>query len=133
MGRKEDNINLDLHYGNWCGPGWTAGQFKDSADITAEDFNVPAVDALDQACKNHDIGLSLATTPEEVQKVHARFNKEARAAGILGTAFAFLVDRFGPTEPGMSFYNLLCRKQDEKLTMIIITVGHNLHPIWILP
>lgn len=133
MGRNEDNKNLDLHYGNWCGPGWTAGQYKDAADITPEDFNVPAVDALDQACKNHDIGLSMATTSEEVQKVHARFDQEARAAGILGTAFAFLVNRFGPSEPGTSFYNLLCRRQDEKLIMMIYIVGLNLFPIRIHP
>ena len=109
MGRKEDNDNTSgLHYGNWCGEGWSANQAKDSAELTYTDFDVPAIDALDQACKNHDIGLRLAETKEDVERVNRAFRLEATNAGILGTAFAYLVDKFGPTEPGMSFSNLPC-------------------------
>jgi hypothetical protein len=108
MGRENDNIQSDLHYGNWCGEGWTAGQYKDSAYLTKEDLGVPAIDSLDQACKNHDIGLFYARTREQVEAVNRRFVTEASAAGIHGTIFAYLVDKFGPKEPGESFVNLPC-------------------------
>jgi hypothetical protein len=115
MGRREDNdIVSGLHYGNWCGPGWSARQAKDSKDLTYADFDVPAIDALDQACKNHDIGLRLAETREDVERVNGEFVREATRAGILGTAFAFLVKNLGPTEPGMSFSNLLCPSDAKK-------------------
>jgi hypothetical protein len=108
MNREDDNTDFALHYGNWCGDGWTAKQYKDSAELTPEDFNVEAVDALDQACKNHDIGLFLARTRADVAAVNAKFVQEATAAGIHGTIFAYLVKRFGPDEPGMSFLNFPC-------------------------
>lgn len=115
MGRKQDNdITSGLHYGNWCGPGWSAKQAKDSAELTYADFDVPAIDALDQACKNHDIGLRLAETREDVERVNGEFVREATRAGILGTAFAFLVKNLGPTEPGMSFSNLPCPSENKK-------------------
>ena len=47
-------------YGNWCGPNWTGGQ-----DISAQeyekrggDWNFPAVDPLDAACRAHDKSCS---------------------------------------------------------------------------
>lgn len=112
MTRTQDNqITSGLHYGNWCGPGWSAGQAKDSADLTYSDFDVPAIDELDQACKNHDIGLRLAETREDVERVNGEFEREATRAGILGTAFAFMVKNLGPTEPGKSFSNLPCQEE----------------------
>lgn len=108
MGREDDNTDFDLHYGNWCGEGWTAGQYKDSAYLTEADLEVPAVDTLDQACKNHDIGLFYARTRQQVEEVNKRFVTEASAAGIHGTIFAYLVEKFAPTEPGTSFIILPC-------------------------
>ena len=112
--RSDNNITSGLHYGHWCGPGWSANQAKDSKDLTTDDFDVPAIDALDQACKNHDIGLHFARTREDVARVNEQFRKEATEAGILGTVFAFLVTNLGPTEPGTSFINLPCRSDAKK-------------------
>jgi len=44
-------------YGNWCGPGWTAGQNLDAADMKPSDFGVKCKDKLDCACKRHDIDV----------------------------------------------------------------------------
>ena len=44
-------------HGNWAGPGWTAGQYKSTGFLTDEDRNVPAIDGLDAAAKQHDIDL----------------------------------------------------------------------------
>ena len=44
-------------HGKWCGPGWTAGQSKDAAMMTPEDYLVKCTDKLDCACKQHDIDV----------------------------------------------------------------------------
>jgi hypothetical protein len=85
--------------GNWCGPGWTAGQSKDAIDMTKDDFNVPALFPLDEVCKQHDIDLNQADTPNEVQMANELFVIQARRHGIMGNFFAGLVDTFGPGEP----------------------------------
>ena len=43
-------------YGNWCGPGWTAGRNIDALTYKQEggQFNEPCIDKLDCACRNHD-------------------------------------------------------------------------------
>lgn len=41
---------MDIAYhGNYCGPGWSAGRYQSSVVSL-----VPAVDAFDQTCKEHD-------------------------------------------------------------------------------
>ena len=66
-------------YGNWCGPGWTAGQYKDASELTDEDRLVPAIDALDQACKEHDIALH--DFPEEADTINEQFVKTVSSMG----------------------------------------------------
>ena len=44
-------------YGKWCGPGWTAGQKLNAADMKPTDFQVRCNDKLDCACKRHDIDV----------------------------------------------------------------------------
>lgn len=78
-------------HGNWCGPGWTAGQYKDAKDITPEDYDVPAVDALDQACKDHDIGLY-----EGDPEANDEFYQKAYESGWTGTLFMLAVAGIGP-------------------------------------
>lgn len=95
---RDDN-NFIRYHGNWGGPNWTAGQAKPTADLTDADRSVPAIDEFDQACKDHDIGLHDATTPEEVQQVNARFIEQARQYGYKGTAAAILVALAGPSQP----------------------------------
>lgn len=79
-------------HGNWCGPGWSAGQWKDAKDLTEEDKQIPAVDELDQACKNHDIAIA-----EGDPDANPNFYEEATAAGWFGTAAAALVAIGGPS------------------------------------
>jgi len=78
-------------HGNWCGPGWSAGQWKNAEDLEPEDFNVPAIDALDQACKNHDMNIWLGH--EDANKI---FYEECAALGIEGWWAKNLVQVAGP-------------------------------------
>lgn len=89
-------------YGNWCGPNWTAGQYKPASEITLEDYNVPAIDELDQACKEHDINLF--EHPENATKANAQFIQKVKGLGITGALFALAVSVGGPA--GKSFENL---------------------------
>ncbi len=42
-------------YGQYCGPGWTAGKARDAKDTpNSEFFRVRPIDALDNACRSHD-------------------------------------------------------------------------------
>ena len=82
-------------YGNWCGPGWTAGKHMNAEDMSEEDRQVPAVDGLDMACKRHDIGLH--DRPWMADEINAKFVKEARQEGVLGATFAAAVAVGGPT------------------------------------
>ena len=96
-------------HGNWCGPGWTAGQKKTTAEMTAEDFEVPAVDALDLACKHHDIGLFEARTEEDVRKVNEAFYRETAGLGIKASIASTLVSLGGPSQPNSTSLSNLRR------------------------
>lgn len=87
------------YHGNWCGPNWTAGQYKPTEELTEEDRDVPAIDALDEACRNHDVGLYDADSRQEVQNVNRRFYREAGRTGIKGAVAAALVAVGGPSMP----------------------------------
>jgi len=39
-------------HGNWCGPGWSSGRYTDNPEEV--DWSVPAIDSIDQCCKEHD-------------------------------------------------------------------------------
>ena len=84
--------------GNWCGGGWTAGQAKDASEMTPEDYHVPALSSQDQNCKEHDIALYEASTPEDVEMAHEEFY--VNSAGTMeGRVQSKLVSMFGPTDP----------------------------------
>lgn len=86
-----------LHYGNWCGENWTAGQVKPAKDLTKEDYNVPAVDNLDQCCKTHDINIAVAKTAEDLRTADEQFIKDAKSQGVSGKIMSALVNRYGPS------------------------------------
>lgn len=92
-------------HGNWCGPGWSAGQWKDAKDLTDEDRLVPAIDELDQACKQHDLAIADARDADDLERANKEFEAKAKSIGIKGAVFAQLVHWFGPG-PGTSFSNL---------------------------
>lgn len=83
-------------YGNWCGPGWSAGQFKDAKDLTESDKNYPAKDEIDQCCKEHDIELSEAKTDEDVKRANDKFIANANKLGNFGKLLAIGVAVGGP-------------------------------------
>jgi len=39
-------------HGNWCGAGWSGGVYTDNPEEV--DWSVPAIDSIDQCCKEHD-------------------------------------------------------------------------------
>lgn len=86
-------------YGNWCGPGWTAGQYKDASELTDADRAVPAIDELDQACKQHDIALH--DHPEDADRINSEFITTVRSMGVTGMLFALAVAVAGPA-PSLS-------------------------------
>lgn len=96
------------HHGNWCGPGWTAGKWMDAVDMDEDDFKVPAVSELDQLCKDHDIDLYNAKSPEETETANTIFVNRAKKHGIIGKGMAALVDNFGPFD-----YKQYKRKHDD--------------------
>lgn len=83
------------YHGNWCGPNWTAGQDKPSSELTDADRNVPAIDALDQICKDHDINLH--DHPEKARHHNRIFIARAKNLGIKGAVAALLVGIAGPS------------------------------------
>lgn len=85
------------YHGNWCGPGWTAGQYKDASDVTSKDRTVPAVDALDEACKEHDLAIADATSNEDLIRANKKFKQETKELGIKAVVAGVLVEHFGPT------------------------------------
>lgn len=95
-------------HGNWCGPGWTAGQYKDARDLTEEDREVPAVDAIDAACKRHDIGLH--DHPEQAYELNEQFRREMRGLGIGAEMMGYLVQNWGPAPaPALSNESTMAR------------------------
>lgn len=95
-------------HGNWCGPGWSAGKWKDAKDLTEEDKQVEAIDALDQACKNHDIAIA-----EGDPEANEKFEQEAGALGFKGAAFATLVKWLGPSSQSI-LQNKMKNKEKRK-------------------
>lgn len=87
------------YHGNWCGPGWSAGKYKDAKDLTDSELSVPAIDGLDALCKRHDINIRNAKTKKDIQEAHKMFMEGAAQYGIKGRLAAVAVGLFGPKEP----------------------------------
>jgi hypothetical protein len=109
-------------HGNWCGPGWSAGQWKDAKDLTEEDKQVEAIDALDQACKEHDIGIA-----EGDPLANQKFYTKAAQAGWYGLTMAQLVRIGGP-----SLQNYL-RGSDMSDNKKKKNIRSSLHPQYVNP
>ena len=88
-------------HGNWCGPGWTAGQRKNANELTDADKDVPAVDELDAACKVHDIDISLAKDDQDLKDANEKFTASTKGLGLKAGLAAWLVSNFGPTKKGI--------------------------------
>jgi len=73
------NITKVRWYGNWCGPGWSGGEFPLPGKTK---WNVSAIDPLDECCKKHDAcfqGYDLINhkyLPKEKRKSKEECNKE---------------------------------------------------------
>jgi hypothetical protein len=88
-----------MSYGNWCGQGWTAGQKKAAKFMTKKDFDVPAVDEYDEACKQHDIDIFNAQDNTELLKqADEKFTKKmSELGGVTGYVMGTAVQNFGPS------------------------------------
>lgn len=84
------------YHGNWCGPGWSAGKYKNAKDLTEQDMQVDAIDSLDELCKAHDIAIRYAKTRSDYKKANDLFIKGASALGWKGYLAAKAVGLFGP-------------------------------------
>ena len=107
------------YHGNWCGPGWTAGKYKSASKMTKEEEEVPAKDALDLACKHHDIGLKYAKTRAQVKRVNKLFYKEAATTGIKGKIAAALVAVAGPSNPGTFIIRFAKSWEEQESTFVM--------------
>lgn len=58
-------------HGNWCGPGYSGGQFTQNQDMS--ELDQTAVDELDELCRSHDYAVNSATTREQRKLAHDRF------------------------------------------------------------
>lgn len=71
---RTDNTNLNINnfkfHGNWCGPGWSNGKWQESV----LDGDAPAIDALDQVCKTHDIAYAKARSQKN--RVHLEYHAD---------------------------------------------------------
>lgn len=134
------------YHGNYCGPGWSAGQYKDAKDLKEEDFQVPAVDKLDEVCKRHDYAIWMAHQlfPRHygqgyrtlLETADAEFIRDTYELNTLGAnTAAFMVWILGPTgrltrameyvkkhfvqEPGKSLFNLPngCRNESKRRSL----------------
>lgn len=93
-------------HGNWCGPGWTAGKYMNAEDASELDFEVEAVDKLDQICKYHDIAIWRAnkeSDPERAREMRAQADRvfvndmiAISSPGMKDEAMAFAVWAGGP-------------------------------------
>ena len=103
--RKKQRIGEQsgFHYGNWCGPGWTAGQKKDAVELASADKSIPAVNALDAVCKDHDIAITEAESFQDLQIADNVFVREAKKQGVTGKLFSALVGNFGPAQQANPF------------------------------
>jgi hypothetical protein len=78
-------------YGNYCGPGWTGGQRNGS------NFNVPAIDAVDRACREHDWQYLVASyTPNPTDAARIIANADF---ALLKTASTLLAENMRPNTP----------------------------------
>lgn len=83
-------------HGKWTGPGWTAGQYKDTSELTDEDRKIEAEDSLDEFAKAHDIGLH--DHPENAKQLNKEYVKGAWKHGsIKGKLAAVAVALGGPS------------------------------------
>lgn len=118
------DIRLDQFpvYGNWCGPGWTAGRMGSWEDLTPgqRQESKPAIDELDAACQVHDICYSNCRkqNPCEPEKRslcfrtcdHVLSKKAFRFGGAIGPLIGSVISRPGLRDPGPNATNCDCKQ-----------------------
>lgn len=68
---------------NYCGPYWSAGKFQ-----TSVESDVPHVNALDRACRDHDAAYA---RNQNLRAADLAFSREAAKHGIAGRAMGLIV------------------------------------------
>jgi hypothetical protein len=76
------------YHGNWCGPGWSNGQYRPS-----ERGNAPAIDEFDETCRQHDyaysdgIGVNDADALFYEQNIGRGLKRSVAALAVRANAF----------------------------------------------
>lgn len=82
------------YHGDYCGPGWSAGKWQNS--VTS---NVPARDAFDQTCKEHDHVYAVTKDSTKRDAADAKFYRENFGKGWKRSAAALAAYYAGPRAP----------------------------------
>jgi len=88
--------------GNYCGPGWSAGEFQDSVCST-----VPARSEFDMTCKEHD--CSYATPGSDLKAADEKFARANFGMGAKRTAAALAVGAQGMFRPSFDGTNIVSK------------------------
>lgn len=83
------------YHGNWCGPGWSAGKYQNSVD---QDY--PAVDPLDEACRDHDRDYARGNDLREADLTFARRTRGLGAKAELASLAVFAQGGIRSLMPG---------------------------------
>lgn len=96
-GGSDQSVGLDFepdiafaYEGDWCGPGWSDGEWQDSVVGFAT-----ARSELDQACKDHDCAIARGDSKDEANR---EFVQSAWSMGYSGMIAALAVNFAGPTD-----------------------------------
>lgn len=72
-------------HGNYCGPGWTAGERHGNPEMKDGKYLVPAVDALDEECQLHDEAYKHAKgDTEKLRNADLEFARRLAALEVHG-------------------------------------------------
>lgn len=86
-------------WGNYVGPGWSAGKYQNSVD----DPSVPAIDAFDETAREHDRAYAMPITPETpalLKTADLKFAAQNIGRGPLRTIAGLAVGLQGLLRPG---------------------------------
>lgn len=94
------------YHGNWCGPGWSDGEYQNSVRGFA-----PAIDEFDETCRQHDFAFAdgQALNDADMTFIHANLGKNAKR-----TAAAMAVYARNKLTPSPITPNMTTQKKNNK-------------------
>ena len=87
-------------YGNWCGPGWTGGEYISAKEYVQQHKSAfyPCIDKVDCACRTHDYACAASSVgcceadDEALEFIAKKYGKTWKARRV-GTAMSFSKSR----------------------------------------